>query len=635
MRPLTAILGLPIALLAVAAQPLNANAYRSFSAAVYIPVEVVRSFQQPGVLQAEWDRLSSQLPIDKVYIESYRDRQVADEALLESVKAFFVSRGVRVAGGMALSDTEWGQFRSFCYTDPRVRAYVARVSALTARHFDEIILDDFFFNNTKTDSDIAAKGTRSWTEFRLALMDDVAANLVVGPAKAANPRVRVVVKYPNWYEYYQGNGYDLDREPHIFAGIYTGTESRDPVLTDQNLQPYQSYETFRFLQNVSPGRNGGGWIDTYSLRCVDEYAEQLWDTLLAKAPEITLFNWADLLRPAAPGSRPWAGGGESFDYVRFLASLRNSAGRNAGAPSMAAVAGYALDRIDPIVGRLGKPVGIASYKPLQSVGEDYLHNFLGMVGLPIELRPSFPDDVPVVLLTESAACDPAIVAKIKAHLAAGQSIIVTSGLVRSLQARGFGDIAEIRYTGRKVALGEGFGAFGPGNGADLGRAPVAPPILIPELRFVTNDAWPLVRSVAGDEGYPLLLMDRYSRGTLLVLTVPDNFGDLYRYPPGILDELRRYVSASLFARFEGPAKIALFEYDNRTFVVQSFLDAPSQAVVALSGEASAVRDLTTGEVIKPEAQPPRDRRWPVIDPRTRFTLRLPPHSYRAFAVEGR
>ena len=32
------------------------------------------------------------------------------------------------------------------------------VSEFTAKHFDEIILDDFFFANTKTHSDIAAKG---------------------------------------------------------------------------------------------------------------------------------------------------------------------------------------------------------------------------------------------------------------------------------------------------------------------------------------------------------------------------------------------------------------------------------------------------------------------------------------------
>ena len=39
---------------------------------------------------------------------------------------------------------------------------------LIARHFDEVILDDFFFYTSKSDADIAAKGNRSWTDYRMA-----------------------------------------------------------------------------------------------------------------------------------------------------------------------------------------------------------------------------------------------------------------------------------------------------------------------------------------------------------------------------------------------------------------------------------------------------------------------------------
>src|SRR5262249_57277515 len=48
-----------------------------------------------------------------------------------------------------------------------------------------------------------------------------------------NPRVKVIIKYPNWYEHFQGLGYDLDVEAKQFDAIYTGTESRDPYITDQ------------------------------------------------------------------------------------------------------------------------------------------------------------------------------------------------------------------------------------------------------------------------------------------------------------------------------------------------------------------------------------------------------------------
>ena len=106
-------------------------------------------------------------------------------------------------------------------------------------------------------------------------MDDAAENLIIKPARAVNPKVKLVIKFPNWYEHFQGLGFDLDREPNLFDGIYTGTETRDPAITDQHLQPYESYLIIRYFENIAPGRNGGGWVDTYSIRYLDRYAEQL------------------------------------------------------------------------------------------------------------------------------------------------------------------------------------------------------------------------------------------------------------------------------------------------------------------------------------------------------------------------
>ena len=135
-----------------------AGNYTNFDVAIYIPVSVVRSFEDPEILTNDWNRISRQLKVDKVYIEVQRNRQLAGDALLERVKKFFLDRGVRVAGGMALSDGGNGQFRSFCYTDPKDREFIRQTAELAARHFDEVIQDDFFFVSTKNDSDIAAKG---------------------------------------------------------------------------------------------------------------------------------------------------------------------------------------------------------------------------------------------------------------------------------------------------------------------------------------------------------------------------------------------------------------------------------------------------------------------------------------------
>src|SRR5208282_5639721 len=95
--------------------------YTNFDVAIYIPVGVVQHFENPEILTNDWDRIHRQLKVDKVYIEVQRNRSLASDALLEQVKKFFLDRGVRVAGGMALSEGGGGQFRSFCYTDPADR----------------------------------------------------------------------------------------------------------------------------------------------------------------------------------------------------------------------------------------------------------------------------------------------------------------------------------------------------------------------------------------------------------------------------------------------------------------------------------------------------------------------------------
>ena len=138
----------------------RAGNYQNFDVAVYITVREVNSFADPKILQAQWDLISSQVKVDKVYIEVHRDRMMADDALLEKVKKFFTDRGVQVAAGSAFTENEANLFATYCYTNPADRDYVKKVSELAARHFDEFILDDFFFVNTKTDSDIAAKGER-------------------------------------------------------------------------------------------------------------------------------------------------------------------------------------------------------------------------------------------------------------------------------------------------------------------------------------------------------------------------------------------------------------------------------------------------------------------------------------------
>ncbi len=623
-----------ILLMAALSSGAEPQTYRNFKVTVYIPVQVVeRMDRDPAWLESSWNSISSRLHVDKVFIETYRGGTTADDAMIDHVKRFFYSRGVAVAGGMATTGPGgFGQFQSLDYTNPKDRDLVKRMSALTARHFDEIILDDFFFINTKSDSDIAAKGKRTWEEFRLQLMDDVSRELVLKPAKDANPNVRIIIKYPNWYPSFQGLGYDLEREPRIFPEIWIGTETRDPEITDQQLQQYESYEIFRYLENVAPGRNGGGWVDPYGVRYLDRYAEQLWDTILAKAPALNLFQYSDLLRPAEAGERSaWQMIPTSFNFFEMLRECCGTPfSPQARNPIMADVAAYALRQVDRVAGELGKPVGLSSYRPYHSSGEDFLCDMVGMIGIPVEMYPEWPQ-VKTVLLTEAAKYDPGIVSEIEQHLRAGDNVVITSGLLRALEDRGMSQITDMHLTGRVLTATSYVAGFGSGPGSELAGSQNA--ILFPEVHFYTNEDWAVVRGLAAGRGVPLLLMDKYGAGTLYVWTMPENLNDLYRLPASVLDTFRRQLDPGLPVRLEGPAKVSLFTYDNDTFVVQSFLDHP--VAVRISGSFGHIQNLITEVTLtgNPVAtgfffgRPPETTHAPR---RYGFDLRIEPHSFEAF-----
>ncbi len=628
-------------LLAARCHPLAAASapdHDQFRVAVYIPVFVVQKMKDPAYLQKSWDDLTSQVKVDKVYIETYRSGTIADDANLGQVKAFFASHHVETAGGIAYvgrgdtagadaPDDSGGQFISMCYTDPKQREYVKHIAEITARHFDEIILDDFFFNNTKYDSDIAAKDNQTWDAFRLKLMDDVSRDLVLGPARAVNPKVKIIIKFPNWYEHFQANGYDLDEEPKIFDGIYTGTETRDPVDTDQHLQQYESYQIVRYFDNIAPGRNGGGWVDTYDSRYIDRYAEQLWDTMLAKTPQMMLFQYSDLLRPAEMGNRQaWSNLPTTFTTAG-LDKWHANTGVNSPS-TYATVAGFALSQVNAVLAKLGKPIGIASYKPYQSSGEDFLQNYLGMIGIPIEMYPHFPADAHTILLTQEAAFDPDLVSKIRTHLEQGGNVVITSGLLNRLQDKGIQQIAEVHTTGNVLRVNKYWGGYGAGSGTGLGSTD---DILVPEVAFQTNDAWPIVRGTANGRGAPLLLMDRYSKGILYILTIPENANDLYVLPQPVLTAIRRYILFGFPFTVDAPSKVSLFAYDNNTFVVESFLDAPAEITIFSREQATHLRNLATDDQIQPRSTPSIHGSRGATE--SHFHITIQPHSFVAFAAE--
>jgi hypothetical protein len=129
-------------------------------------------------------------------------------------------------------------------------------------------------------------------------------------------------------------------------------------------------------------------------------------------------------------------------------------------------------------------------------------------------------------------------------------------------------------------------------------------------------------------GYPILLEASYSKGRLYVLTIPDNFGDLYNFPPEALNRVRQVLTADLPVRLEGPAKIALYAYDNNTFIVESFLPHLEMVRISVDKRFTKLRDLTgAGGGMFGRTAPQ------LVGDRMVFETMVRPHSYRVFAAE--
>ncbi|MDZ7371145.1 MAG: hypothetical protein ONB12_08245 [candidate division KSB1 bacterium] len=600
---------------------LYADSYKNFKAAVYARAYEVREMGDLTKLAERFDLMQKHVKISKIYLETHRDMIVVDQETLDKAKAFFAARGVQTSGGITITVNEMNRFQTYCYTNPENRRKLREIVEFTARNFDEIVLDDFFFTNCKCKSCIAAKGRRSWTEFRLDLLTRAAQELILEPAKKVNPKVRIIIKYPNWYEHFQGLGFNLETGPKLFDGLYTGTETRDPS-SNQHLQAYLGYLIFRYFENLKPGKNYGGWVDAGGMRYADRYAEQLWLTLFAKAPEQTLFDFRGLQMPLRPNLRgPWQGQGTSLDFDAMIKPALNEDGSYSPEAVLSLLAGYALEQVDGVLGELGNPVGIKSYKPFHSLGEDFLQTYLGMIGIPMDLVPEFPQNEKMVVLTEAAAFDPQLVAKIKRHLSNGNDVLITSGLLRKLGPK-LDDIVELRYSDRKALVKQFRAGWGPMQSSDV-------EMLIPQIHYLTNDSWEEISAFDETNGWPLLHSAGYANGRLYVLTVPESYTDLYHLPPAVLNLLRQTVSAGMPVRLEGPSRIALFVYDNHTFIVESFLDEPADAAVVVKPKCDNLQNLLTGEELAGEAV--QDfRRQDTGEKRFRFTLK--PHSYSVWRI---
>jgi hypothetical protein len=363
--------------------------------------------------------------VTQVYVESFRDGYQAERPALEKARDRFRAAGLKVSGcvtptKVGKSSTGWKDTIS-CYTDLPTQDRTQAIFEFTAGLFDEIMIDDFWFTDCacpECDQARAARTVRiggkpypvsgdTWENYRCELMVRLSQDRVLGAAKKVNPKARLIIKYPQWYERFHERGYEVLRETADFDRIWVGTETRDYADRQWGgTVQYEAYFIMRWLGGIGGKKCGGGWYDWLGTT-EKTYVEQARQTVLAGARESMLFCYGGLQSSTGP---------------------KNVEALRANIPELLAVAKEVAHR---------QIVGIAAYKPANShpEKEDRVFDFVGMLGLPLAPCHEFPVNGKAAFFSVHALKDADLVPKLGKFIASGKPVLITDGLAKQLEGK--------------------------------------------------------------------------------------------------------------------------------------------------------------------------------------------------------
>ena len=350
-----------------------------------------------------------QTAVTHVYVESFRDGYTAKKSALEKVKKAFLDADIDVSGCVTTTQvgkksTGWNSIS--CFTDVPTQEHLQKIFEYTASMFDEIMIDDFLFTDCECDECKKAKGDKSWSEYRNNLMVKMSRERILAPARKVNPNVKIIIKYPQWYDNFHNRGYEVVRETQDYDKIWVGTETRDPDNKQwgQKAQ-YEAYYIMRWLGDIGGEKTGGGWYDPYGTNPLT-YAEQARQTVLADAKESLLFCYGSLLTDTGPAN---------------VEKLRTEIPR--------------LFKLAEIV--RGKQIkGILAPKPPNSEAykEQYIFDYVGMLGLPLVPTPEI-EPAESVFLSVHAFEDQDIIPKLFQIVTENKPLLVTDGFSDMLKGQ--------------------------------------------------------------------------------------------------------------------------------------------------------------------------------------------------------
>jgi len=349
-----------------------------------------------------------ELGVTKAYLEVYRGDVVAPEALI-AVRDALRAEGFAVAGGIATVPggdygvRQEGPLGWFNWQNPKTQHDMREVTSMAAGIFDEFIVDDFFCTGDVSEESEQARGEQSWSDYRRNLLVGLATSVFIEPAKAVNPDITMIIKYPQWYDKFHEHGYDVAGESPLFDKVWVGTETRGANTQRYGYtQAYMGFVNYRWIASIAGAKTAGAWFDHGDCDGID-FVDQAYQSVLAGAPSIMIFSYG-AVREGHPGHP-------------LLVNEQNRLHTLAEAVSQHPV------------------VGVAAYKPPNSpAGSDmFIMDTIGMLGIPLVPVSEWPANAGVIFLPTQAAADPELGQRISEAVEAGKTIILTPGLLSAAE----------------------------------------------------------------------------------------------------------------------------------------------------------------------------------------------------------
>lgn len=520
--------------------------------------------------------------ITKVYLEVYRGGLVVPYKILKKSISFLIKNDFEVAGGIAtvpgpgFGVHQEGPLGWFNWQNKVTRDNLKTVIEKSVPLFERFIIDDFLCTSDTSLESKAAKGNRTWSAYRRDLLTGLCSSLFIKPAKEKNPGIKMIIKFPQWYDRFHLFGYDLETEPGLFDEVWVGTETRGQHTKSFGfVQPYEGFINFRWIASLSGDKTGGAWFDHIDCTGTD-FISQAYQSVLAGARELIIFNFDNLLT-GHPGHHLLR---HDFEKLADLAHVVKN---------------------NPVIG----PVG---YKPPNSdaMGDLYIMDYIGMLGISLIPDSKYPDKAEVIFLPTQAASDSSILKKVLKSVEKGAKIIMTAGFIANANnSKKLAQMAQIKWPLIKTE-------YMTTHLLSEERIYKINIPLVLDYELITEGAEVLLKT-SGSDGKAFLLQNK--KGNIVVINTHtfsqkdfDEASELLLCPAeSAINDLPEYWTNTIRKSFQrgyepvlkAESQITYQELSDGSFVVQNYRN-DTEDIILKAQENTSFKDLFSGKQITSE-----------------------------------